>query len=195
MFEFTTQEMTSFLIGHGYWIMFVLMYVEGPFTTLVAGFLVASGTFNIFVVFLLSVLGDVLGDIVFYFIGRYGGMRFVKRWGKYIGMSEKTVHRAEQFFTRHGGKTIFLVKSTTGLCMMTFITAGIVKMKIEKFLFYTILGGLLWSGIMVTIGYFFGNLAKEISQSIAWAGWVIGVMGVATVIGIIFFQKKQAKNI
>ncbi len=75
MFQHPSQELVHLLTFWGYPIMLLLMTLEGPIVTMVAAFLSSMGYFNIFAVFGLSVLGDVLGDIVLYFIGYFGGHR------------------------------------------------------------------------------------------------------------------------
>jgi membrane protein DedA with SNARE-associated domain len=62
------------------------------------------------------------------------------------------------------------------------------------FLWYTFLGGLVWSGFLTFIGYFYGYLWREIGQYIQWIGWVIGSVSIATLLSIRVFQKYRAKK-
>jgi membrane protein DedA with SNARE-associated domain len=142
-----------------------------------------------------SILGDVIGDVILYGLGYKYGMGFVRHVGKYIGITEKLVLRMEKYFTRHGGKTIFAVKSTTGLCWATFTAAGIVKMNFRKFVKYSILGGLIWSGFLVAMGYFYGYLWREISQYIDWIGWIIFAVAVISIVAINLYKKRESKEI
>lgn len=185
----------QFLSHHGYWILLPLMILEGPGVTMLAALLAAAGFFNVFVVFILSIIGDVVGDVLLYGAGWRWGMGFVRRVGRHIGITESLVLRMEKYFVRHGGKTIFVVKSTTGLCWATFTAAGIVKMPFKKFLLYSILGGLVWSGALVAVGYFYGYLWKEIEQYIKWAGWAIGGLAIATFIGANLYKKWKSQEI
>jgi membrane protein DedA with SNARE-associated domain len=189
------QTITQFLTDYGYWILLPLMIIEGPIVTLIAAFMASMGIFNIYVVFFLSVLGDMLGDIVFYGAGRWKGMIFVHKIGKHIGITEALVIKMEKFFVRHGGKTIVAVKSTTGLCWATFIAAGIVKMPFLKFVGYSFLGGIIWSAFLVFMGYFFGSLYEQIAEYINYAGIVIGSIAIAFFVGINMFKKNKTKHI
>lgn len=121
-------------------------------------------------------------------------MGFVKGFGSKMGITEKVVLKMENYFKKHGGKTIFAVKSTTGLCWATFAAAGIVKMDFKKFVKYSFLGGIVWSGFLVAMGYFYGYLWREIKEYISWAGWII--MGVAAIsfIAITLYKKKQSEK-
>jgi len=155
----------------------------------------ALGAFNVFVVLGLSIMGDIIGDIIWYGAGYFWGMPFVRKVGKYVGITEGLVLKMEKYFNNHGGKTIFAVKSTTGLCWATFTAAGIVKMKFKKFLTYSILGGIIWSGFLVAMGYFYGYLWREIGQYIEWIGWAVSGIAVASFIGINLYRKYKARRI
>lgn len=189
------EVIIQFLSDYGYWILLPLMIMEGPIVTLIAAFMASVGVFDVWIVLILSVAGDLIGDVIFYGIGRRWGMPFVDRYGKYFGISHKIVFRMEKFFIRHGGKTIFLVKSTTGLCWATFIAAGIIKMLFRKFLFYSLIGGLVWSGALVAVGYFFGYLYEQIAQYIEYAGWIIFSLAVIFFIGVNIFKKHEKEEI
>ncbi|HIP50341.1 MAG TPA: DedA family protein [Candidatus Pacebacteria bacterium] len=188
------QLIIQFLSEYGYWIILPLMIIEGPIVTLIAAFMASLGVFNIYVIFLLSILGDVLGDVIFYWIGCKGGIHFVRRVGKYIGITEELVVKMEKFFASHGGKTIFAVKSTTGLCWATFIAAGIVKMPFRKFVGYSVLGGLVWSGFLVIMGYFFGYLYEQIVDYINYSGLIIGGLAVIFFVGLGLYKKYETKD-
>lgn len=189
------QNIFEFLQHYGYWMMLPAMIIEGPVATIAAAMLASLGAFNIFVVLIFSILGDVIGDVILYGLGYKFGMGFARNFGKYIGITEKLVLRMEKYFTRHGGKTIFAVKSTTGLCWATFTAAGIVKMDLKKFIKYSILGGIVWSSFLVAMGYFYGYLWREIKLYIEWAGWIIASAAVVTFIIIILYKKYQSKKL
>jgi membrane protein DedA with SNARE-associated domain len=189
------QNIFQFLQHYGYLVMLPLMILEGPVVTVIAAMLASLGAFNVSLVLFFSILGDIIGDVAFYALGYGFGMGFVRRVGKYVGITEKLVLRMEEYFTRHGGKTIFAVKSTTGLCWATFTAAGIVKMDFRKFLKYSFYGGVVWSGFLVAMGYFYGYLWRDIKQYIDWIGWVIfAVMGIS-IVAITLYKNQKAKKL
>jgi membrane protein DedA with SNARE-associated domain len=153
------------------------------------------GAFNVFVVLALSIIGDMAGDILLYGAGYKWGMGFVRGFGRYLGLTEKLVLRMEKYFERHGGKTIFAVKSTTGLCWATFVAAGIVKMDFKKFVKNSFYGGIVRSGFLVFMGYFYGYLWREIRDYIKWIGWVIPVVAIATFAIITIYKNRKAKKL
>lgn len=188
------QTIFQFLHLYGYWIMLPLMITEGPVVTLIAAMLASLGAFNIFIVFIFSLVGDIFGDVVLYWIGYKFGLKFVRSIGKYIGITEKLVSRMEKYFKQHGGKTIFASKSTTGLCWATFVAAGMARMDFKKFLKNSFYGGIVWSSFLVTVGYFYGYLWREIKQYIQWIGWVMFFALLVTFVGITVYKNIQAKR-
>jgi membrane-associated protein len=189
------QQIFFFLSHYGYIIMLPLMIIEGPVVTIIAAMLASLGAFNIFIVFILSIIGDITGDVILYGLGYKFGMGFVRRIGKYIGITEERVIKMEKYFVKHGGKTIFAVKSTTGLCWATFTTAGIIKMDFKKFVKYSFLGGIVWSGFLVVMGYFYGYLWREIQIYIKWIGWVIFSLAILTFISVNLYKSYQARRL
>ena len=175
--------------------MLPLMIIEGPVATIIAAMLASLGAFNVFVVFIFSILGDLIGDVALYGAGHRYGMGFVRHVGKYMGITEKLVLRMERYFAAHGGKTIFAVKSTTGLCWATFVAAGIVKMDFKKFVKYSILGGIVWSGFLVAMGYFYGYLWRELKVYISQIGLIIFFVAAVSVVVINLFKTHEAKEL
>jgi membrane protein DedA with SNARE-associated domain len=189
------QNIFQFLHLHGYWMMLPLMIIEGPVVTLIAAMLASLGAFNAWIVLALSILGDMIGDVILYGAGYYFGMGFVKNIGKYIGITENLVLRMQKYFEKHGGKTILAVKSTTGLCWATFVAAGIVKMDFKKFLKNSFYGGIIWSSFLVAMGYFYGYLWREIHSYIKWVGWILFIVAAVTLIILTVYKKRQAKKL
>ncbi|OGI28896.1 MAG: hypothetical protein A2288_02655 [Candidatus Moranbacteria bacterium RIFOXYA12_FULL_44_15] len=192
--EQTGQYIFEFLRNYGYFVMLPLMIVEGPVVTIIAAMLASLGAFNVFAVLILSIVGDMAGDIILYGLGYRYGLGFVRRVGKYIGITETLVARMEKYFARHGGKTIFAVKSTTGLCWAAFTAAGIVKMDFKKFVKYSFLGGIVWSGFLVAMGYFYGYLWREIKQYLESIGWIISGLAIVTFAAITLYKNWRAKK-
>jgi membrane-associated protein len=188
------QSIFHFLKLHGYWMMLPLMVVEGPVVTLVSAMLASLGAFNVWIVLIFSILGDMIGDVILYGLGYRFGMGFVRNVGKYIGITEDLVLRMQKYFEHHGGKTIFAVKSTTGLCWATFTAAGIVKMDFKKFLKNSFYGGVVWSSFLVAMGYFYGYLWRQIRDYIKYIGWIIFVVAAITFVIITIYKNRQAKK-
>jgi membrane protein DedA with SNARE-associated domain len=177
----------------GYPLMLLVMILEGPLITILASFAASLGFFNIFIVFILSVAGDIIGDIILYAIGYFGGNAALYRAEKVLKVKPEIVAKMESLFFKHGKKTIFAVKSTTGLCWITFIAAGSVRMRLKDFLLASFLGGLLWSGFLVIVGYFFGYAFAKIGDYIHFAGLLIFFSAIIFYVIFTLYKKHQAK--
>jgi len=179
----------------GYPLMLLIMILEGPIMTILASFAASLGFFNIFIVFILSITGDIVGDMILYAIGYFGGNAALYRAEKVLKVKPEIVAKMENLFRKHGKKTIFAVKSTTGLCWITFIAAGSVRMRFKDFLLASFLGGLLWSGFLVIVGYFFGYAFVKISDYIRFAGLLIFFSAVIFYVIFTLYKKHQSKRL
>jgi len=155
--ELPDNSALQFLITNGYWIAVPVMIVEGPIATMVMAFFASFGYFNPFVVFMFSFLADMVSDGVFYLIGRAGGGSFVRHFGKFFKLSPRMFEAVRNFYEKHGGKSIFLAKILVGVVPPIFIVAGYSRMNIKRFYTFAALGGIIWSGVLVSLGYFFGS--------------------------------------
>lgn len=194
-FELTLETITQTAPFWGYPLMFLLMVIEGPFATMISAFFASQGHFNLWAVYALSISGDILGDIILYGIGRFGGYPALTKIRKRFGRNGQLQKKIEQAFVSHGAKIIFYVKISTGLAFVTFLTAGTAKMNFGKFLKFTFLGGIIWSGILVSLGYFFGYAAELIAEYLKFSGLVIFVIAILVVFLIGLFKKKIAGKI
>src|SRR5437762_2032987 len=100
----------AWTISHGYLLMFIAMLIEGPIVTSAAAFAAALGYFNIPMVFLLSLLGDIVADIIYYAIGYWGRLKIVDRIGPKFGLSKERMGNIEKLLGEHRIKTILAIK-------------------------------------------------------------------------------------
>jgi membrane protein DedA with SNARE-associated domain len=195
MLNISDPAILSHIKTIGYPLMLIFMIVEGPIITILAAFAASLGFFNVFLVLILSIIGDIIGDVILYIIGYFGGNKALKKAEQILKIKPAIVERMEQLFRIHGKKTIFAVKSTTGLCWITFIVAGTMQMKFKDFITASFLGGIAWSGFLVIMGYFFGYAFKEIGDYIKYAGMIIFFSAVIFYIIITLYKRHQSKNI
>lgn len=195
MFGLEYNELINLISFWGYPLMFLLMVVEGPIVTMTASFLASLDIFNWFNVFLLSMLGDLMGDIILYALGFFGGHKTLEKLERALKIKEGVVEKLEDGFEKHGSRIIFSVKTTTGLSWITFVLAGAVRMSFKKFLLFSFLGGIIWSGLLVGLGYFFGYAAEQIERYIKFAGWGIFAGALVVMFYIMVMRKRRAKKI
>jgi membrane protein DedA with SNARE-associated domain len=161
----------AWLVLYKYILVYPLTVIFGPPVVLISGFLLRLGIFTFWPIYLLVLAGDVTGDVVWYLVGRHGARWLIERYGKWFNITEKSVLYAEKFFKDHQTKILFVSKLTTGfgLALATLIAAGAAKVPFKKYITINILGGFIWIGFLIAIGYFFGNLYTLVNASFRWA--------------------------
>lgn len=131
-------------------------FLPGDSLLFAAGAFAAIGSFNILYLALLLWVAAVLGDTVNYWVGRYFGQKIIDN--PRFPVNQKHINKAQLFYDKHGGKTIFLARFIPLIRTFAPFVAGIGKMDYKKFLFYNVLGGLAWVFGFCLLGYFFGNI-------------------------------------
>jgi len=189
MLNIEYQQILEAIISWGYPLMLLLMIVEGPIVTLGAAFMASSGFFNVFIVLILSILGDVVSDIILYYIGLLTEKGFLPKKRKFLNSNSNMVQVIKNSFKKKGAQIIFFTKATTGLCYVTFILAGMVRLNFKKFLLFSILGGFFWSGFVVGLGYYFGQIAEKIEGYIKFSGWIVFFLAFLIITFIIIYKK------
>ena len=181
------------IINHwGYSLMLLLMIIEGPIATLGAAFLASMGFLNVFIVLILSILGDIIGDVILYYIGFFSKKGLIPKERKFLKSNAGIAKIIKSSFEKKETQIIFFTKATTGLCYVTFILAGMVKLNFKKFLFFSVLGGIIWSSFIVGLGYYFGWIAEEIEQYIKFSSWIIFFLALSIMFSIIIYKKTTA---
>lgn len=181
------------LLGHyGYWAVGAVIFVEdfgvpapGETILIAAGIYAGAGRLNIATVTMIAFVAAVAGDNVGYLIGRWGGRALVHRWGRYVFLTAERFHRAEVFFTRHGGKIVTVARFVEGLRQANGIIAGTSGMRWRRFLVFNALGAALWVGLWATLAYLAGThittLYEEISRYQLYLLIALGVLAAALV--------------
>lgn len=141
---------------YGYVFLFPIAALEGPIITIIAALLASQGYFNIYVVYFVVVVSDLTGDLLYYVLGRWG-KSLLRRWGKYIRVTEEQLTSLEGQFRTRGGKTLLFGKFTHSAGFIILLAAGAAAMPIWEFLWYNLLGTLPKSLIFTLIGYFIGR--------------------------------------
>jgi membrane-associated protein len=134
----------------------VTPFLPGDSLLFAAGSFAALGSLDVTRLFLLLVTAAVVGDNTNYFIGRKVGPRVFRENVRYL--NRRHLDRTHAFYEKHGGKTIVLARFVPIVRTFAPFVAGIGAMRYRRFLPIDIFGGVLWVGLFVFGGYFFGNL-------------------------------------
>lgn len=183
------MEILGFLYAYRYLGIFLATIFEGPLTMIAVGFLYKLGHFNFFLAYSIMVLGDLVGDVGWYYLGYFGGNKFFIKFGKYIGVEEKSIEKVRALFHKHHNKILFISKITNslGMAVAILVTAGISKIPMKKFIILNILGGLVWTLMMMAVGYFFGNVYSTVTGGLR-IGLTVG-MALLAVVALYGFGK------
>ena len=122
-----------------------------------AGYWVAKGEMNAVAAVAAGVVGSLLGSLANYFLAMWLGRGLVRRFGKYVLISEKSLERTERFFASHGEISVLLGRLLPVVRHLISIPAGLARMPLMAFVGYTAVGAFLWCAILTWIGYFLGQ--------------------------------------
>ncbi|MFA6269896.1 MAG: DedA family protein [Candidatus Paceibacterota bacterium] len=158
--EALIQNIVWWIDSSKYFLLFLGCIFEGPIVMLTSGFLYHLGQFNFWQMYFALVLGDFTADIIWYCIGRYGTRDITFKYGKFFGLTPETLAKVEGWFTKYHQKILIISKLTTGFgfAVAVLVTAGMFKVPFKKYLILTLFGGFIWTAMLITIGYFFGNI-------------------------------------
>jgi membrane protein DedA with SNARE-associated domain len=145
------QQIIDFILntvdGWGYWGVFILMVIESsfiPFPSEVvivpAGYLAYQGKMSLTVIILLGTLGSLVGALINYYLSIFIGRAFIIKFGRYFLITEDKLEKSEDFFKKHGSFSTFTGRLIPVIRQLISIPAGLSRMNIIKFSFYTPVG-------------------------------------------------------
>ena len=167
LIEFVTMLITDYLYV-GVFLAALIETIIPPIPTMAvfptAGFIASQNGLGLPEVFLLGILGGLgasIGSTVIYVIALKLGRTVLLKYLKYVKVSEKKLVKVEDWFQKYGDKAVLFGRMIPVFREMISIPAGLLKMKLPKFLAYTILGSCGWSMTLIFIGYYFGIASVE----------------------------------
>ncbi len=140
--------------------LFFGFFLPGDSLLLTAGLFASRGNLNIILLIILSSFAAIAGDTVGYWIGRKTGDKIFKREESRF-FKRSHLLKAQDFYGKHGGKTIILARFMPFVRTFAPMVAGAAQMKYSQFLIYNIVGGLLWGTGLPLVGYSLGTFLKD----------------------------------
>lgn len=182
----------------GYPGIFFLMFLESsffPFPSEVvmvpAGYLAYQGEMNLVVVIACGILGSLAGALFNYYLAIKMGRPLLLRYGQYVMFNESTLQKMENFFARHGHVSTFTGRLIPGVRQYISLPAGLARMNLPLFCFYTSLGAGIWVLILAVLGYYIGGNEALVKT---WLQEIVLYLLLACVIGLAvywYFNRKQ----
>jgi len=196
--EFLAEFATDLISSIGYLGVAILMALESMIAPVpseavmpFAGFLIYEKKFTFSGVILFSTLGSIIGSLLSYYAGAYGGRPLINKLGKYLLLDQHHLDLTEKFFGKYGSRTIFISRFIPVVRHLISIPAGIGRMNLFKFSLYTIIGAGLWNAFLAYVGYHLRNnwhVVKEYSELVDLA--VLALIVAALIFLFIQYRKK-----
>lgn len=190
----TPTEIIAILEHYKYLVIFPIAVLEGPIIIVISGFLVFLGYLNAVTAFCLLVVADMLGDSMYYSIGKYGGRSvWVKKYGKIFGYNENSELFLEEHFRKHKGKTFLLAKISHGIGGAVQMASGVAKVDYLEFLFFSFIGTVPKTFILMLLGYYAGSSYARIDKYFDSVAYVVISIFIITIIFYILLNKYSQK--
>jgi membrane protein DedA with SNARE-associated domain len=171
------SESIEFLIRHGYAVVFGWVLAEQlglPIPAvpvlLAAGALAGTGQLTFGFILALATLASLASDTAWYLVGRFRGARVLSLLCRIALEPDSCVRRTEDTFARHGARSLLVAKFVPGFSTAAPPLAGIIGMGLPRFLWFTGLGGALWAGLFIGLGFVFSDQLEEVAAVVARLG-------------------------
>ncbi len=200
MFHLATAELIHFLTVYGYWAVLLFVAIEStgiPFpgeTMLLVAAIYAGATHRLAIplVIAAAALGAIVGDNLGYWVGREGGYRLLRRYGRYIRLDERKLKLGQYLFRKYGDKVVFFGRFIAILRAWAAFLAGVNRMPWGSFLLYNALGGIIWATLYGLGGYFLGNNVHRLTGPI---GLITIALGLLIIIAFLVFVRRNERRL
>ncbi len=198
--HFVTHDLTHLLAAYGYWAVLLFVAIESigiPFpgeTMLLAAAIYAGTTHHLFIPFVIAAAatGAILGDNVGFWIGREGGYRLLRHYGRYIRIDERKMKLGQYLFRKHGGKVVFFGRFVAVLRALAAFLAGTNRMGWPRFLLFNAAGGVVWATIYGLGGYLLGDNVHRVEGPV---GIILVVLAVIVIIAGVILVRRNEKRL
>ena len=196
MFHVATTDLLHLLTTYGYLAVLFFVSIESigiPFpgeTMLLIAAIYAGTTHHLFIplVIVAAACGAILGDNIGFWIGREGGYRLIRRYGRYIRLDERKLKLGQYLFRKHGGKVVFFGRFIAVLRAFAAFLAGTNRMPWPRFLLFNALGGIVWASLYGMGGYLLGNNIHRFAGPV---GTITLVLAVLLILVLLVFVRRN----
>ncbi len=163
-----------------------------------SGFAASRGELSLLIIIIVATVGSVIGSLVLYYVAMLFGWERIdaitKKYGKYLGVKQKDIDRAGEFFEKYEYKFVFFGRFIPGVRSVIAIPAGLKKMPLKGFTLMTALGALIWNIALVSAGYWLGHDYDRIEGYIGpVSNVVVGLLLVGAAVWVIHVRKKNKR--
>jgi len=161
-----------------------------------SGYLVSRGEMNLWGVAIAGAVGCVLGSLVAYWVGMYGGRPIIEKYGRYVFLSRHDLDLADRWFAKYGEAIVFVSRLLPAIRTFIAFPAGVARMNLTKFIIYTFAGSLPWCLGLAYVGQKLGEKWNKDDTLKTWFhrfDFVIGIVGVIAVAWWIWRHVKHSR--
>ena len=177
---------------------FIGLFVPGDVILALGGIYAARGDLDIAWVIVLGAMAALIGESVGFWLGRRYGLSLIRHL-PLVNRLEDRLESAREFFSRHGGKTVFIGRYATAAGAFIPFTAGVAEMSYPRFLAFDAPAVAIWATGIALIGYFFQAQLDLVDRILSRFGWIMLGLLAAFIVGRIVYrrwkgQKKGSKE-
>jgi membrane protein DedA with SNARE-associated domain/rhodanese-related sulfurtransferase len=192
----------EFLVRHGYTLLFAAVLAEQlglpvPAVPLLlaAGALAGLGRLELAPVLGLALLACLIGDVVWFYLGRQKGTAILRTLCKISLEPDSCVRYTEASYKKYGLATLVVAKFVPGLSVVAPPMAGLFRMSIGRFLALDGLGSALWAGLYILLGWLFDSQLEYVAEQLNQMGFGLGVLLVVGLTGYLGFKYAQRRKV
>ncbi|EKF84660.1 DedA family protein [Methanobacterium formicicum] len=199
--EFFSETVIHLIESLGYWGILLGMTIESACIPLpseiimtFAGYVVYEGKMAFWGVVLVGTLGNLVGSLIAYYVGWWGGRPLLEKYGKYILITPNKLNLADEWFEKYGHEAVLISRMLPGLRTFISLPAGITHMNLKKFILYTVIGSLPWCFVLTYIGVLMGPNWTTIESYFRYLDILVGI-GVVVFIAYIIYHYRGKEHV
>jgi membrane protein DedA with SNARE-associated domain len=198
--------MQSFLVSHAIYAIVIFGVLEAmcipissELTFLLGGAIASGGVAagqhpSLALVIILGTLAELVGSFISYYVGRVGGKPLVRRWGRYVLVTEGDVARAERFLVGRGVWALPVARMLPFVRAFASIVAGLVDIPPLRFGVLSGIGTLIYVVVLSSIGYSLGSQWSKINHSLSLATYILVAVVVVALIGFVVYRLREFRR-
>ena len=159
-----------------------------------SGYLVSTGQLNLWGVAIAGAVGCVLGSLVAYWVGMYGGRPFIEKYGRYILLSRHDLDIADRWFGKYGEVIVFVSRLLPAIRTFIAFPAGVARMNLPRFVIYTFAGSLPWCLGLAYVGQKLGEQWDKDDTLKTWFHRFDFLIGIAGVLFVTWWVWRHVKH-
>ena len=198
-----TDVFLQFIDGWGYYAVAILMALENACIPIpselilgFAGYMIYAGRMTFTMAMVAGMVGGMAGSYFAYYVGHYGGRPFVDRYGKYFFVKKSHVDIAQEWFDKYGIKAVFFSRMLPVVRTFISLPAGFAHVDMKTFFFYTFIGSLPWTALILFIGMMLGEgwkVMMEVGHEISLA--VAAAIVIICIVLYVQYKRKKKKRV